>query len=103
MTPLWAASPRFVACKTAILHRGHAGTLAHSRELIFDYRGIAVRKLKIGSARQEDMSREPRPGRPCQGHTDSRLASLYQDTFEAPIPQDMLRLVEALGSAVRQN
>jgi hypothetical protein len=32
------------------------------------------------------------------GRTDSKLATLYQDTLEAPIPQDMLRLLDRIGA-----
>ena len=67
----------------------------HSRELIIDHRGIDVRKPNISSPRYDNADRET----PRQGHTDSRLALLYQDTLEAPIPQDILRLLEKLGSA----
>lgn len=34
-----------------------------------------------------------------QNHADSKLAALYQDTLEAPIPQDMLRLLEKIGGS----
>ncbi|HEX2116129.1 MAG TPA: hypothetical protein VHM01_17120 [Alphaproteobacteria bacterium] len=74
----------------------------HSRELIIDHRGMAVRKPNISSAGQNSADLEARPGRPRRGDTDSRLASLYQDTLEAPIPQDILRLLEKLESVARQ-
>ena len=64
--------------------------------------GIAVRKVTTSSAGQDSLVLEARPGRHRQSHADSRLELLYQDTLEAPIPQDMLRLLEKLGSAGRQ-
>lgn len=36
-------------------------------------------------------------GRMRHGETDSKLAELYQDTLEAPIPQDMLSLLERIA------
>jgi hypothetical protein len=78
--------------------RGRAGTRAHSRELILDYCRIAVRKLHPFSTRSESAGSAARPGRTRPSQADSKLAALYQDTFEAPIPQDMLRLLEKIGA-----
>jgi hypothetical protein len=101
MTRRLAARAQRVTSRGAILHRGQAGTRAHSRELTFDHRGIAVHKRNTSSAGQEIAALEARPVRPRQGPTDTRLTALYQDTLEAPIPQDMLSLLEKLGTVAR--
>ena len=75
----------------------------HSRELIFDHRGIVVRKLNSSPLGHESQGPEARPARPRQGAPDSKLASLYQDTLEAPIPQDIMRLLEKLGTTGRHS
>lgn len=38
-----------------------------------------------------------RPGRTRRDEADSKLVQLYQDTLEAPIPQDMLSLLERIA------
>jgi len=78
--------------------RGRAGTLARSRELILDHCRIAVRKPSSTSSGQRGTGSEARPGRLRPSEADSKLAELYQDTLEAPIPQDMLRLLEKIGT-----
>jgi hypothetical protein len=45
---------------------------------------------------------EARRRRSRQNHADSKLAALYQDTLEAPIPQDMLRLLEKIGASTER-
>jgi hypothetical protein len=68
------------------------------RELILDQRRIAVRKPSSISSGQKVTGSEARPGRLRPNEGDSKLASLYQDTLEAPIPQDMLSLLEKIGA-----
>lgn len=71
----------------------------HSRELILDHCRIAVRKPHHTSSGPESAGSERRGHGSRRGQPDSKLASLYQDTLEAPIPQDMLRLLEKIGSS----
>jgi hypothetical protein len=72
--------------------------LTRSRELILDQRRITVRKPSSTSSGQKSTGSEARPGRLRPNEADSKLALLYQDTLEAPIPQDMLRLLEKIGT-----
>lgn len=58
-----------------------------------------MRKPSSTSSGQKGTGSEARPGRLRPNENDSRLASLYQDTLEAPIPQDMLRLLEKIGAS----
>lgn len=44
------------------------------------------------------MASDGHRGPTHRSRTDSKLATLYQDTLEAPIPQDMLRLLERIGA-----
>jgi hypothetical protein len=85
----------------AALHdcRGRAGTRPHARELIQRYFRIAVRKPHSTTSGPEAAGQEARR---AGSRPDSRFASLYQDTLEAPIPQDILSLVEKLGSFGRE-
>ena len=78
--------------------RGRAGTLTRSRELMFDHCRIAVRKPSSTLSGQKGTGSEVRPGRLRPNEADSKLATLYQDTLEAPIPQDMMRLLEKIGA-----
>jgi hypothetical protein len=96
-----ASLPRRIVPAARLWRRGRVGTQTHSRELMFDHRGIVVRKLSTRSLGHENQGSEARPGHPRQSGNDSKLASLYQDTLEAPIPQDMLRLLEKLGGTGR--
>jgi hypothetical protein len=57
-----------------------------------------VRKPNSPSLGQKSTGSEARPGRLRPSGADSKLASLYQDTLEAPIPQDMMRLLEKIGA-----
>ena len=56
-----------------------------------------MRKPNKSSVAQDKVS----SGAPRPGDADSRLESLYQDTLDAPIPQDMIRLLEKLEAASR--
>lgn len=47
----------------------------------------------------ESAGSSAHPRRTRHSQADSKLAALYQDTFEAPIPQDMLRLLEEIGAS----
>jgi hypothetical protein len=73
--------------------------MAHSRELILDYSRITVRKPHSPSSGQDGTGSEARPGRLRPSQSDSKLVSLYQDTLDAPIPSDMLRLLEKIGTS----
>jgi hypothetical protein len=73
--------------------------LTHSRELIHDHCRIAVRKPHSTSSGQESTGFEARPARLRPSEADSKLVALYQDTLEAPIPQDMLHLLEKIGAS----
>jgi hypothetical protein len=64
--------------------------------------GIAVRRPTNSTLAQDRKDREARPECPRHGRNDSRLASLYQDTLDAPIPQDMIHLLEKLKAAYRE-
>jgi hypothetical protein len=78
---------------------GRAGTRTYSCELIFDNDRVDVRKLKRTlRKRRQDVADEPWPEKVSRKDIDHRLACLYQATLEAPIPQDMLRLVEKIGA-----
>ena len=57
-----------------------------------------MRKPQPISSAPENTSSATRPGRTRPSQGDSKLAALYQDTFEAPIPQDMLRLLEKIDT-----
>ena len=57
-----------------------------------------MRKPSSISSGQKVTGSEARPGRLRPNEGDSKLASLYQDTREAPIPQDMLSLLEKIGA-----
>jgi hypothetical protein len=72
--------------------------LERSRELILDHCRITVRKPSPTSSGQKSTGSEARPGRLRPSAADSKLVSLYQDTLEAPIPQDMMRLLEKIGA-----
>lgn len=76
---------------------GRAGTVACSRELIFRNHRINVRKLKRNTRIRRDEADQPWPKQDSPDGIDYRLACLYQATLDAPIPQDMLRLVEKIG------
>jgi hypothetical protein len=65
--------------------------------LIFRNHGINVRKLKRNPRIRRDDADQPWPTKDGQAGIDYRLAGLYQATLDAPIPQDMLRLVEKIG------
>jgi hypothetical protein len=78
--------------------RSRAGTRAHSRELILDHCRILVRKSHPIFSGPESAGSAARPDRTRHSQADSKLAALYQDTFEAAIPQDMLRLLERIGT-----
>ena len=60
-----------------------------------------MRKPNNSSVAQDKSGSGARPERPRQPHADSRLESLYQDTLDAPIPQDMMRLLEKLDGGSR--
>jgi len=57
-----------------------------------------VRKPHPTSSGPDSAGAQARGHAPRQDRADSKLASLYQDTLEAPIPQDMLRLLEKIGA-----
>lgn len=61
-----------------------------------------MRKPHSTSTRPGNTGSEARGRRSRQNHGDSKLATLYQDTLEAPIPQDMLRLLEKIGASTEK-
>jgi hypothetical protein len=97
MPPAAAAPPVMLAFP--LLCRGRDGTPMHSRELILDHYRIAVRKPNSNTPGHTSTGSEARPSRIRQTQSDSQLAALYQDTLEAPIPQDMLRLLEKIAES----
>ena len=78
--------------------RRPVGTCVYARELILRQSKVTVRKTRPTISEPEnrgsDGHRSPTP----HSRTDSKLATLYQDTLEAPIPHDMLRLLEKIGA-----
>lgn len=73
------------------------------RELILDHCGITVRKPIPIPAGPEATVSSARAKGPRQAQADSKLAALYQDTFEAPIPSDMMRLLEKIGTLAEED
>lgn len=77
---------------------GLAGTLGYSPQLFVGNGGDTVRKPSRTSAADREAVDESGSGRRGARRTDRRLADLYQATLEEPIPDDMLRLVEMIGT-----
>lgn len=98
MTLATTAGGRCTVTESREPHCGCAGTHVHSRELILDNFGIVVSKPRRPLRTREDATDNSRLVPMSRDGIDHRLARLYQGTFDAPIPQDMLRLIEKIGA-----
>lgn len=69
-----------------------------SRELTLGRSKVIVRKPNPSPSGPQDTGSAEHRGEKRHSPADSKLAELYQDTLEAPIPSDMLRLLERIGT-----
>ena len=77
---------------------GRAGTSPYSQQLFLGNCGDTVYKLKRTEGEDCEGADGAGLGRRTRRRMDHRLAELYQATLEEPIPDDMLRLVEMIGT-----